>query len=97
VTTEEVPAQGDRQTTMRYYWEGSHFRSEAGDLVLDRLFGWREAGREVPADFGVRLRSANVEAHLDETRRLRDAYRRTHASDLVDLRRMALELPFLKR
>lgn len=97
VTTEAVPAAGDRRTMMRFYWEGSHFKSETGDLVLDRLFAWQEPGRLVPADFGVPLTERNIEAHLAEIRWRQAEYRRRHPEDLKELEAMRDEFPFLPR
>lgn len=97
IATEPVPVEGDRRTAMRYYWESSHYTSEAGDLVLDRLFDWSQPGRELPPDFGVSLSPENIEAHLAETRRLRELHRQAQANDLEDLARLAGEFPFLIR
>lgn len=68
VTTEPVPMAGDTRTQMDYYWECSHYKKEAGDLVLDRLFGYAVPQRTLPDDFGVLLRQNNVEDFLAETR-----------------------------
>jgi hypothetical protein len=32
---ERIPAQGDRVTATRWYWEAGHFKKELGDVVLD--------------------------------------------------------------
>ncbi len=82
VTSEEVPPPEDSQTRMRYYWEGSHYRSEAGDLVLDRLFGISIPGRSVPEDFGKLLTTGNVEDLLAETRRRQVLWRNRHPADV---------------
>ena len=68
VTTEPVPMAGDTRTPMAFYWECSHYKKEAGDLVLDRLFGYSDSKRAVPDDFGVLLRQNNVEVFLAKTR-----------------------------
>ncbi|MBR0781096.1 hypothetical protein [Bradyrhizobium iriomotense] len=65
ITTEPIPKLGDR-SPMRWFWERSHYRKETGDLILDRLFDYRDPGRATHEDFGVRLTSANVDAHLAE-------------------------------
>jgi hypothetical protein len=39
MTTEPIPAAGDRTSTMRWYWEPGHFKSALGDQVLKALFG----------------------------------------------------------
>ncbi|CAN7384442.1 hypothetical protein LJR220_003417 [Bradyrhizobium sp. LjRoot220] len=63
VTAERIPEPGDR-SPMRWFWEWSHYRKETGDLILDRLLEHGDPARVVPADFGVRLTTANIEAHL---------------------------------
>ncbi len=91
VTMEEVPPPGDIESRMRYYWEGSHYRSETGDLVLDRLFGVSDANRPIPEDFGAVLTSAGIEEHLAETRRRKEIWRRSHASEVDEIHGLARE------
>lgn len=82
ITQEPVPRMGD-PTPMRWYWEHSHYRKATGDLILDRLFEYRDPRRPVPADFGVRLSSANVDAHIARTRATLAAWSAANA-ELVD-------------
>jgi len=67
ITSEVVPAAADL-TPMHWYWEFSHYRIRTGDLILDRIFGYRSPGRIMPADFGVRLTGDNIDAHLAHSR-----------------------------
>jgi len=71
VTTEAIPAPSDPRL-MRWFFDISHHRQAAGDLILDRLLEHQEPGRTIPADFGVRLAGAIVDQHLarSEARRL---------------------------
>ena len=71
VTTEAIPAPSDPRL-MRWFFDISHHRQTAGDLILDRLLEHQEPGRTIPADFGVRLAGAIVDQHLarSEARRL---------------------------
>jgi hypothetical protein len=55
-TTEPVPPEGDRMTSMRWFWEPVHFKKALGEVMLQRVFS---AG---PADFGVPLTVATVAA-----------------------------------
>ena len=32
-------------TPMRWYWDYSHYRKETGDLMLDRIFDYRDPSR----------------------------------------------------
>jgi hypothetical protein len=95
VTTESVPAAGDRQTQMRYYWEGSHFKSETGDLILDRLFAWQESGRAIPEDFGVPLADYNIEEFLLQTRCRQQEYRNAHPQEIDEIAALAATFPHL--
>jgi len=67
VTSELIPAKGDL-TPMRWYWEYSHYRRAAGDLILDRIFNYHSASRALPSDFGVLLTETNIDAHLRDSR-----------------------------
>lgn len=63
ITSEPIPAAGDL-TPMRWYWDHSHYHRAAGDLILDRIFGYNEPTRHLPDDFGVQLTGKNIDAHL---------------------------------
>jgi hypothetical protein len=67
VTSEPIPTATD-MTPMTYYWDHTHYRKAAGDLMLDRIFSYRDPARVVPDDFGVNLTATDVEAHLKTTR-----------------------------
>ena len=60
LSTELIPAPDDRLTEARWYWEGGHFKSALGDVVLGQVFGGQ--------GIGVRLTSANVENHIEALR-----------------------------
>jgi hypothetical protein len=45
---ETVPAEGDTESRMQWYWESSHYKSSLGELILDRMF----LGKKGP---GIRL------------------------------------------
>jgi hypothetical protein len=92
VTAEPIPAAGDTTTLMRYYWESSHYRKEAGDLVLSRVLG-ADAG---PAGFGVQIDAANLEPHLASLREGLAAYRRQQPDAVAQIARVKAEFPYLK-
>jgi hypothetical protein len=48
-TTEPIPAEGDRTTQTKWFWEPSHYKKPLGDLMLRRMFG------DDPALFGREL------------------------------------------
>ena len=76
--TEVIPPLNDIETRMRWYWEGSHYQKIVGDVILDRIFGVITAGVEIPVDFGVRLSSATIEAHLAGVRTGLERYAESH-------------------
>ena len=92
VTTEAIPPPGDTTTLMRYYWESSHYRKEAGDQVLSKLLG----DDAVPAGFGVQLDTANIEPHLGSLREGLAAYRRQHPDAVAEISRVKAEFPYLE-
>ncbi len=92
ITTEPIPATGDKTTRMRYYYESSHYTPAAGDLVLDRIFNYHSPDRTVPDDFGVLLTSQNIESHLARIRADREHYRLTHPDDIAEIEAMAREV-----
>jgi len=67
ITGEHLPDYGDH-TLMRWYWEHTHYRTNAGNLILDRVLEKHDPARSIPADFGVRLTGANIDAQVAHTR-----------------------------
>lgn len=61
-TTEPIPAPGDRQTHLTYYWEAGHFKKALGDRILDRILLDRPG-------FGQLVTDASVDEWLIEDRR----------------------------
>ena len=78
VTMEKVPAKDDEKSRMRWYWESSHYRKEAGDLVLEKMF----ANEKYPFDFGLSLTPENVEEHLAQINIARQSYMQSNARDV---------------
>jgi hypothetical protein len=84
-TTETVPALGDRETTMQWYWESSHYKKELGDLVLDRIFGYDHPGRLISDDFGVLFTPESINAHLQQIREDRERWRVSFPEDAAEI------------
>jgi hypothetical protein len=82
ITREPVPPANDPRP-MRGFWEHSHYRMSTGNLILDRILGYTDATRRLPADFGVRLTSANIDAHIAHTKEMLHAWGAAN-SELVD-------------
>lgn len=74
-TGETIPAQGDRHTEMRWYWEAGHFKRELGDHMLRRMLDPEQAA---VTGFGERLGSDNLRANLARSRAEIAAYRASH-------------------
>ena len=81
LTTEAIPPAGDKRTLMTNYWDPSHYRIPVGNAMFDRMF---DVGAP-RADFGVRLASADIDAHLARLRQGRDAYAATHPAEVAEI------------
>ncbi len=80
ISTEPFPLPTDKMNGMHFYWEGSHYRKIVGDLVLQRLF----AGTG-PADFGLRVTSANVEQDLSRLQAEKQAWHEQGLAVPIDM------------
>ena len=92
ITSEATPLVSGKPD-MHYYWEVSHYRDNVGRLILARLFG---GGTPPPADFGVELTPANIDAHQAATRAARERYRVEHARETAYAQRV-LDGPLIRR
>jgi hypothetical protein len=70
IELEPIPIEGDRQTTMRWYWESGHYKSALGSILLGRMLNENNFGRE--------LTSQTIESVLNDI----DAGRRKLAAPL---------------
>ncbi len=89
-TTEPIPAAGDAKTTMRWHVESSHFRTELGNRVLDRVFGYVDADHPADPSFGVLLASADVKAGAEADHAAVRAYCGRFLADCEELRALIL-------
>jgi hypothetical protein len=83
VTTEPLPRPGG---ALRYSWDGVHFRTTTGDMILARMqdFGAPQTGLAVQG-FGVRLTPANLEDNLAKDQHDGEAYHAQHPDLLPSL------------
>lgn len=81
LTSETIPAKGDRKTRMRYYWESGHFKKELGDLMLDRML--RPSAPH--AEFGTLLTPSELEDQISHIKAQGDEYRKTHHQEIDEL------------
>ena len=80
-TAEKFPEQ--KNGLMVLHWELNHYKSELGDLVMDRLVG-------NDTSFGVKLSLDNIDDHIESQRLLRSEYidvSKYRQNVLVDLNR----------
>lgn len=83
ITTEPIPQQTG-QKMMHHYWEHSHYRSEVGEKMLQRLLTRTPA--EASDDFGVELNGATIARHLELFRKQRSAYCGSHPRETGNMR-----------
>lgn len=81
VTTEPVPARGDREGRMQWYWESTHFKPALGDLVMDQVYG------RAPAEpsFGLKVSGTNAAEVERQYLADLDAWCRQHPDDLREV------------
>ena len=92
VTTEPVPPEGDVTTKMRWFWEPAHYKKEAGDLILDRILGYRDSSRHLPEDFGILLTPATIDGWLDKSRMLLHEYEQREPGEAALVRNVVDEV-----
>jgi hypothetical protein len=75
VTDVSLPPANDRSHTVKWFWEPSHYKKAAGDLILSRILDDASPERPVPDDFGIKLSPDNIEDWLVQTRAAGVKYR----------------------
>ncbi|MBD2294028.1 hypothetical protein H6G06_11125 [Anabaena sphaerica FACHB-251] len=85
ITTEAI------NDMMVNYVDNSHYTTRVGNLLINRIFGYKE--NELPADFGILVNKDNIEYHLAKIRADREEWLKKHKDefDLVQ----SLEKQFL--
>jgi hypothetical protein len=85
LSTEWVPAPGDKQTTLKWFWEPAHYRMEYGDLMLGRMLQRTcEEGTASPA--GSLITTENIDAHIIRLRTDMLRYKEQHVQVVERLR-----------
>lgn len=74
ITTEPI------SENLKNYIDPSHYRSEVGDLVLNRILEYND--EKVPDDFGVLLTPENIESHIEQVRSDREAWAKKHPDEV---------------
>lgn len=81
VTTESVPDLGDKNSVMKWYWEGSHFTEGTAKKIFSKIF----KDEAQPLDFGVMLTSDNIDTHLYNILQDHNTYLKNHDDDVQEL------------
>lgn len=68
VTIESIPAGGDKSTHMAWYWEGSHYKQQTGEVILKKVLDSPNLSSCDISDFGVKLSPSILEFHLKDIR-----------------------------
>ncbi|HLO95170.1 MAG TPA: hypothetical protein VK195_12710 [Burkholderiaceae bacterium] len=77
---EAVPAPGDRQSRMRWFWDPVHYNAALGELMVRAMFFAGSAAPEAATSIGVPLMPQNLEARLQQVRVDQLRYRSDHAA-----------------
>jgi hypothetical protein len=83
VTMEPIPPEGDTTTVLNWFWEPSHYKAETGNLMLDRILGYREPGRRLPDDFGIALTPDTIEPWIEATRKGVETYAQREPQEIA--------------
>lgn len=86
--TEPIPPAGDADTTMRFWWESSHFKDELGAEVLNRLYAGIADGQS-GQDFGLDLTGVNVDTWIADMRQGRARWERDNPGDVEFVQQVA--------
>lgn len=82
------------KTSLHYYWEFSHYKSNVGELILKRLFS--PSDKDLPYDFGRELRSDTVADVLATIREEQLRYVETHTDEIELAQKLLSEKAELK-
>ncbi len=91
VTTESPPAP-DAKQEMKWYWESSHYKEIVGTAMAIRMYNLDRQDL-VPEDFGARLTTANIEAHMKAMDGQSADYRRRHPDEIAALEKLYRAYP----
>ncbi len=87
VNMEALPERTLTGNNMRWYRDASHVQQHTGDLILDRILGV-DGKNPIPEDFGVRIDSRNIEAHLAWINSQRQRFLKERADDVAEIQAM---------
>jgi hypothetical protein len=77
---EETPSESLIRT-MKWYYEALHYSKELGELMLDRIYDYKDESRVIPDDFGILLSEKNIDDHLKRIRKQQIKYEQLHVKE----------------
>ena len=80
-TTEEETPSESLIRTMKWYYEALHYSKELGELMLDRIYDYKDESRVIPDDFGILLSEKNIDDHLKRIRKQQTKYEQLHVKE----------------
>lgn len=85
---EAVPAPGDRQSRMRWFWDPVHYSAALGELMIRAMFSEGTSAPEVVPAIGVPLTPQNLESRLQQVRADQYRYRKDQPAAAAATRRL---------
>jgi hypothetical protein len=85
VTMTEVPPADNSNRPMHWYWDIGHYNKNLGDLIQDRIFGFKQIKRIVPGDFGIQINSKNIDQYHSTQKIKQEEYIKTYPKDIKEL------------
>jgi hypothetical protein len=85
ITTEQVK---NAPADARWFGDAIHPSESTGDLMLLRMRGTPESAKQVPADFGRRLKPTTIEADIAAATQRRAVYLNARLADVEDVQRL---------
>ncbi len=84
-TSESFSSVEDKQNSVEWYFESSHYKPALGVKIVERLWGMESA----PVDFGVELNSETIEQEILQMRNELKRYKEDHPEVADELRKLA--------
>lgn len=85
ITMTEVPPAKESHRSILWYWDIGHYNKNLGDLIQDRIFGFKQIKRIVPEDFGTQINSKNIDQHHSTQETKQKKYTQTYPKDIKEL------------
>ena len=84
-TMEQPPYEGDKNITLKWFWEPAHYKAKYGDLMLQQILG-KSCLPQGLKTVGIQLRPDIIGSHLEHERDTMNLYSINSAGLLAKLR-----------